>query len=332
MSTARIAHVVLAAALLALITCTACDSNSPPKPAPGASSQQQATASAAAETPAPPATDNAPSASPTTTSAPTSSTEDATPTSAWLDDPDRRARFLSSRRRSPMMMGSFDAMVSFWLAVHDVPVSCETEEVAETEMWTNFPEFYQPTWTEYFNAVARQTYTHWYYKDARLGFMFVEPSLPLPFFLEVADGWEVENYGHWIKFVPPQAPVGMDVYMLGEYSAEPGEDEAALFERVRREWALSWAHMLDPQCTVDAMTTVQVDGADALFWEGQHPETHVILRQWVFLKHGMCFAIFTAMAPELEDAIWPDVQAMVKSFTVTIAPPTTQPADDDAGD
>jgi hypothetical protein len=246
--------------------------------------------------------------------------------SAWLEDPARRAGFLDSRRASPQVLGSFEGMVSLWYAVQGVPVSCKSRDVAGTRLWTNFPEFYQPTWREYFNAVARQTQTHWYYKDPGYGFMFVEPALPLPFTVEVADGWRTEHYGYWVKFIPQEAPVGMDVYMLGEYSADREGDEAALFDRVRREWALAWARLLDPACTLEDMQTVQLAGVEALYFKGQHPATSIVLHQWILVKGGMCFGIFSAVHPDLESEIWPDVQAMVRSFEVLL------PAEsDDAG-
>lgn len=74
--------------------------------------------------------------------------------------------------------------------------------------------------------------------------------------------------------------------------------------------------MLDPECTLKDMKPAEVAGVEALFFKGQHPETRVILRQWILVKRGTCFGIFSAVMPELESEIWPDVQVKVQSFDV----------------
>ena len=332
MSVMRGKHAALVSTLLTLVICGGCErgrSNEQTKAM--TESRGEATTGPVSNQKAEPSpSSNMSSQSEPCPTSAAEETPDVGGTWALLADPAWRAKFLESRRPA-MVLGSFDSMVSLWYAVSGIPVSCESRQVAETVLWTNFPEFYEPTWTEYFNAIARQTHTHWYYKDERYGFMFVAPPLALPFTVQVADGWRTEHYGHWVKYVPQQAPVGMDIYMLGEYSVDSGEDQEALFNRVRREWALAWAQLLDPDCTLDNMKTVQVAGVDALFFEGQHSKTQVLFRQWILVKRGMCFAIFSAVKPELESQVWPDVQKMVRSFDVDLSVITTQGADSDAG-
>lgn len=212
------------------------------------------------------------------------------------------------------MLGSFDGMVSMWYAVMDVLVSCKTKKVAQTPLRSPFPEFYKPTWREYFDAVALQTHTQWHYQDDTYGFMFEEPPLPLPFEVQLADGWRAEHRGQYVAFVPARAPVGMDIYMGGSYSAE--KDEALLHERVRADWAMTFLPRIDEGARIDNMQTVEVDGAEALFYSTANPKTKVLWRQWVFIKNGMCFLIVSAIPPELDEALWPDVQAMQRSFRV----------------
>lgn len=231
----------------------------------------------------------------------------------WLADPAAREQFLRSRVRFTQTLGSFDAMASWWYATMNVLVSCKTEELARVRLTSPFPDFYKPTWAEYFDAIARQTGTSWAYQDSKFGFMFQEPGLPTPFALDLAEGWQGENRGEYVAFFPPQAPVGMDVYMLGRYSADGADAQRELFTRVRAELAARSIEMAVPQPRPD-MTIEPVGGADALFCSGQNPESRVLWRQWVFVLDGSAYAIVSAIKPEHDAELWPAVQAMVRSF------------------
>lgn len=250
--------------------------------------------------------------SPATSQPASSSSAPADQDPYWLADEAMRTRFLASRIRTGQMLGSFNGMVSMWYGIMDVLVSCKTKEVAETPLRSPFPDFYKPTWREYFDAVALQTHTHWRYQDDTYGFMFEQPALPLPFEIQLADGWRAERRGSYVAFIPAQANVGMDIYMGGSYSAE--KDEAALHERVRADWAMAFLPRINAQATIEDMQTVEVDGAEALFISTAHPKTKVLWRQWVFVKDGMCFLIVSAIQPEQDETLWPDVQAMRRSF------------------
>jgi hypothetical protein len=212
------------------------------------------------------------------------------------------------------MLGSFNGMVSMWHAVMDVLVSCKTEEVAQTRLRSPFPEFYKPTWREYFDAVALQTHTRWHYQDDTYGFMFEEPALPLPFEVQLTAGWRAEHRGQYVAFIPSQASVGMDIYMCGSYSDE--KDEALLHKRVRAHWAMAFLPRIDEGAKIEDMQTVEVDGVEALFYSTANTKTKVLWRQWAFIKNGMCFLIVSAIQPDLDEALWPDVQVMQRSFRV----------------
>ena len=254
---------------------------------------------------------------PSPTSQPTAaSSRPVKPEPYWLADPATRARFLNTRIHTGQMLGTFNGMCSMWYAVFDVLVSCKTEVICEIPLRSPFPEFYQPTWNEYFNAVARQAHARWSYLDDKYGFMFNEPPLPLPFEVQVADGWRAEHRGQYVAFIPTQAAVGMDIYMLGTYSAD--ENEAELHRRVRKHWALQFASRFDNDITTAEMQIVTIGGTEALFYDTAHPQTKVLWRQWAFVSNRMCFVIVSAIDPALDEAIWPDVEVMQESFRAKI--------------
>lgn len=269
----------------------------------------------ASETPEPNPAPNRIEPSPTSRPTPASS-RPADPEPYWLADPAARARFLNTRMRTGQMLGTFNSMCSMWYAIHDVLVSCKTEEICEIQLRSPFPEFYQPTWNKYFNAVARQMHTRWSYLDDKYGFMFSEPALPLPFEVQFVEGWRAEHRGQYVAFIPTQAPVGMDIYMFGTYTADEGEPE--LHRRVRDHWALQFASGFSDDITTAEMQIVTIDGAEALFYETAHPQTKILWRQWAFVSNRMCFVIVSAIDPALDEAIWPDVKVMQESFRAKI--------------
>ena len=245
-----------------------------------------------------------------------------------FNDPSRRAAFLKSRMRTDVLgmmeMGSFNGMSSALYAFADVLIYCTNEQMCRAQLTNPFPNFYKPTWAEFFNAIAVCTDSHWSYDQEKEGFVFAEPPLSLPFELVLAKGWQAERHGVYVGYIPPQAPVGMDIYLLGEYSAEA--DEADLHRRVRDAWALRFAEPFDAQISVEKMQKVEVDGAEALFFSGAHLETKRLWRQWVFIKNRTCFGVVSAVEPEQDDAMWPDVQAMVASLRLLPSPSSsTQP-------
>lgn len=128
----------------------------------------------------------------------------------------------------------------------------------------------------------------------------------LPFTLRLAPEWTSEDRGDYLFTAPPYAPAGMDVHVVGTFGPE---DE----QRVRREVALEWAQNLRPEATLDDMTRVTVDGAEALYYETR-PFPNRVWRQWVFFRGGRCYLIVSACEPRFEVRMRKDVDAMVASF------------------
>lgn len=126
-------------------------------------------------------------------------------------------------------------------AVNDVAIHTESDRVNKTNLTSPFPDFYKPAWFEIFETVARQTKSSWKYDPRRDYWVFGELPLPLPYQIQMLSGWKVHGEGLYVGYKPKSAPVGMDVYMMGRYSADDKKDEPKLFARVREALALRFA-------------------------------------------------------------------------------------------
>ena len=116
----------------------------------------------------------------------------------------------------------------------------------------------------------------------------------------------------------------MDIYMLGSYSSDKKDDEAALFKKVRDNLALRFGTFFKENLQIKDMDKVAVGKVEALHFTTVVPKTGIVWRQWVFVDSGMAFAIVSAIKPEQEKQVLPDVEAMIKSFKV--GTPATQPS------
>lgn len=208
-------------------------------------------------------------------------------------------------------------------------------DMADAELQGVFPEFYKPTLAELCDAIALQTFSKWSYEKED---QYVMSSVPgektidegivvlsfrpdkerkKPFMITPAAGWRHEDRGHWEMFIPPSAPVGMDIYEAGCYSAKKGEDSEKLMLRVRKEVSLEWAGRVYPKIDEKDLKLDKVGPFEALHFEASVPSQlgkDVHWRQWVFMAGNRCFFIVSTLFPEQEATLWPDVQEMLKSF------------------
>ncbi len=225
----------------------------------------------------------------------------------------KRSAFLRTRR-SGTMNQSFRELVKAWKQDSNVPVFAEYDDIDQIKLVSPFPAFYQPTWTEYFNAIARQAHATWKWDDVRGAFVFTNPPPALPFRAELMAGWEVDYRGAYIALRPKDAPIGLDIYMLGEYSG--AANNATVLDKVRDEWACEFAAPFKQAISTQDMEDWQIAGADALYFAGNHPETNYKWRQWAFVQHGQCFVIVAGFHPDSYKDYWADVLGFVASFEV----------------
>lgn len=224
----------------------------------------------------------------------------------------QQEEFLAGRT-SGSMLGKFDSFASLIYVAANVVMYPESESVAHTELISPFPKFYKPTWAELFDEVARQTNTHWQYAKEHDYWVFSYPPLDLPYTIELAKGWRQERRGNYVSYIPSIAPVGMDIYIMGQYSM--GKDlPNDLFLKIREHVALLFAHNFNKTASIDDMKRVNIGDSEALFYYVTVPETGIIWRQWVFIENGFCFAIVSALDPKNEGKLFPEVDAMIKSF------------------
>jgi hypothetical protein len=229
---------------------------------------------------------------------------------------EQQTAFLAKRTPSGSMLGSFDGYCSLLYATLDVCIHTESDEIDQTSLSSPFPDFYKPTWAELFDAIARQTKSSWSYDPKTDFWVFSKPSQPLPFTIAMAKDWKVDDRGSYVSYQPKIAPVGLDVYMMGAYSADKENERQALYGKVRDALALQFAKMFKKDVTVDAMTKTKVGTCDALYFTIAAPQTGIVWRQWVIVDSGQAFCIVSAIKPEQQKEILPDVEAMVKSFKI----------------
>jgi hypothetical protein len=104
---------------------------------------------------------------------------------------------------------------------------------------------------------------------------------------------------------------------VGTYSADNPADEAELFQKVRAEVALEWAQRVRRDATADDMKPAKVGDFDALHYTAMVPSQlggELRWRQWVFMAGNRCYFIVSTITPDLEDEIFPDVEAMLGTF------------------
>ena len=210
-------------------------------------------------------------------------------------------------------------------------------KIDEIELQSPFPRFYKPTLAEFLDAIALQTQSKWSYeKEDQFGvtkevnakamddvvvITFTrEQRRQKPFVIGLAEGWKVEDRGNFVTFVPPIAPVGMDLYEMGRYSPAEGENKEALMKRVQTEVALEWANRINPQATAADLKPARIGPFDALHYEATTPavgDKEVRWRHWVFTADDRCFFVVSTLFPEQEKQLLPDVMRMLEAFKMS---------------
>ncbi len=119
--------------------------------------------------------------------------------------------------------------------------------------------------------------------------------------------------------VPPNFPVGLDIYETGCYSSKDAEADGDFLKSIRLAVALEWAQRVNENAVEEDLKPTRVGGFDALFYESMIPSQlgkEIRWRQWVFMVDNKCYFIVSTIFPELEAAIVPDVEKMLASFKV----------------
>src|SRR4030095_6633761 len=224
----------------------------------------------------------------------------------------QNALLSSSAPANPL--GTFDSFCSLLYAVKDVAIHTQDSRVNGTQLSPVFPDFYKPNFAQLFETIARQTRSTMHYDKGEDFWVFEHPAMPLPYSLETAQGWNVEDNGLFVKYVPPTQPVGMDVYLLGTYSTA---NDSSLANKVRDALAERFASAFDQQVTASKMTHQKVAGVDALYFECPTPRPGLTWRQWSMVAHGQAIVVVSTLLEKNEATLLPQVTQMIASLQIT---------------
>ncbi|MDA7597722.1 hypothetical protein N8813_02225 [bacterium] len=119
----------------------------------------------------------------------------------------------------------------------------KSKEIPEKPLQSTFPTGYNPTLREFFDSIGRQTTSTWKYDPTNqfIGSQTKEKKKPAQikdiaifefketkertksFKFKLSEGWAAIDQGTWVMHRPPEYPVGMDIYELGEFSQKASE-------------------------------------------------------------------------------------------------------------
>jgi hypothetical protein len=221
------------------------------------------------------------------------------------------------KRTSGNMMGSFSDFGSLLWAVYEVGIWSDDKSIGDLPVQSPYPEDYKPTWKEFMDVLARQVECTWRY-DPKTGYwVFEKRKIERLFSLKIVEGWNSTDQRSHVVFVPPIAPVGMDVYMMGHYSATNESERDAIYSKARKHVSELFARNFKSDLAGSDFTVETVSGVKALFFTSpapKHPER--IWRQWAFVKDGWCFVIVSVIDKTNESKLLPDVKSMISTFEI----------------
>ncbi len=238
---------------------------------------------------------------------------------------ENQQRALLERRLSGQMLGLFNGYASLLFAVDNIVVHSDIKDIGTTELSSPFPEFYKPTVAELFDSLARQTASSWSYDAKRAYWLFAKPAMPMPFKVQLAKGWESDERGNYLFCKPPGAPVGMDIYVMAEYSG--AEDDPKLPEKMREAAALLFARNFKEDVTAKDMSIVRVGEYDSLHFKVPTPRPGTTWRQWAIAEEGQVILIVSAIDNANEKEVLPGVEAAIKTFEMKKKEPKKPAAD-----
>ena len=228
--------------------------------------------------------------------------------------PKQQEAFLN-RRMPGGLVGRFGSYASLAFALHDIALHTESEAISDTRLADVYPKSYKPTRRQWLDVLARQTRSQWSYDTKRDYWVFSKPAAPLPFTSSLAKGWQREDRGLYLYHKPPGAPVGMDVYLFGQYSFD--KDATAELAKLRLTRALSMAKPFKKDATEKDMKPAKVGDLPALYFESPTPRPGWTWRQWSLVADGHLIVIVSVIEDNNAKALLADVQGMVKSFKMT---------------
>ena len=146
-----------------------------------------------------------------------------------------------------------------------------------------FPSTYRPTLREFLDAIALQIKSRWTYEakdqvvqgdtkedkeiEGIANFVFVPNENLLPYEITPAKDWKEEKKTNWIMYVPPTAPMAMDLHILGKLSCDDKSKEAALFAKAPKDAALDNLKRVKPDAGPSDLKQTKVGPYNAYYFE-----------------------------------------------------------------
>jgi hypothetical protein len=199
---------------------------------------------------------------------------------------DEELNELLDRRLEGSMGMTFGSFLKIFLVQSRLSVGTgiglitDDKKIIRSELQTAFPESYQPTLREFLDAIALQTFSEWkcdrekqfvqtdQVRDKPLEGVvtihFQRAKRKKPFSVKLAEDWKMQDKSHWVMYIPPDFPVGMDIYEFGRYSTKQ-DDKKTFFEKIRNDVALEWARHVNPESSSDDLQPGKVGKYEALF-------------------------------------------------------------------
>jgi len=226
------------------------------------------------------------------------------------------------RRTTGAITGVFTSYADLLCGVSDVLIAADEQEILETKIQAVFEENYRPTFRELFDSIGRQTRSSWSYSVKRKAWFFSKPAPPLPFSMPAAEKWNVEDRGLTVLYKAPGLPVGLEVYVLGRYSADNAEEAAALARGARDACALNFSRIIKKDARLEDMSKTTLAKNEALYFEFPAPRAGHIWRQWaVATRENRIFVLVSVIPRERDEELLPQIKQMLASFT---SPPVTE--------
>ncbi|HMO20325.1 MAG TPA: hypothetical protein PKC98_05090 [Candidatus Melainabacteria bacterium] len=199
-----------------------------------------------------------------------------------------------------------------------------------------YPKFYRPTVKEILDQIALQTGSRWQYLkehqkyDSKLKdysshkpvmlFEFKKSELKPTFKLKLATGWRQRIKNNSVMYIPPNCPIGLDIFDIGSFSPSASENADAILKKATEEVALSFAAKTGKAPEEIKFTRQKVAGKDALFYQCEvqtRTGYKALWRQWTFYAGDRVYIAISSIFPNYEEKLYPQVKEMLATLQFT---------------
>ncbi|PTY02903.1 hypothetical protein DB346_07780 [Verrucomicrobia bacterium LW23] len=220
------------------------------------------------------------------------------------------------KRLDVQLNGSLADLAGRLYSLADVAVTTSHAALRDKSLTSAHYKGYKPTVEELLDQVQRQTRATFTFHGEKSVWMLNPPAPPRPISITLPTDWTSVDKGMYLACKPEGASYALDIYMLGKYSAAPGEKLDDILKRARESAATMFIAKITPAIRVADMRTETIAGIETLYCEAIAPQSGMKWRQWVFTAGNRCYAIGCALRPEQDSVFYPQVQQMLKTLSI----------------